>query len=235
MGFVMGLSRLLYELQQIDSEFSKNQEALEELERQLGESETLLKVKAELTSAQKYLAEIETKQRDAEWEVEDLEAKIRQLKDKLYGGKIKNPKELLNLEHEFEILKKQLREKEDRLLDLMGEVEGTRDRVRLSSQNLKEIQEKWRREQELLAQKRDEVKERLTELAQKREVLAAQIDSSTLQLYEQVKLKKGLAVVKVEQGRCQGCHLTLPVSEWQRVRAGGLVICDNCGRILHLE
>lgn len=235
MGFGMGLSKLLYELQQIDFEFQKNQDALREAESQLGESETVVKARAELASTQKYLTEMESKQRDVEWEVEDLENNINQLKDKLYSGKIKNPKELVSLEHEVEILKKQLKEKEDKLLDLMAEVEATRDRVRLNSKNLKEIQEKWQQEQEVLTQKQVETKERLVELSQKREKLVSQIEPSAFQLYERIRLTRGQAVAKVEQGRCQGCRITLPVSEWQRARTGMLVTCGSCGRILHLE
>lgn len=235
MGFGMSLSKSLYELQQIDSELQKRQRVLGEIERHLGEDEALVKARAQLISTQSHLVEVEAKQRDAEWEVEDLENRINQLKEKLYGGTIRNPKELVNLEHEVEILRKQLKQKEDRLLDLMAEVESTRDQFHLGSQNLKEIQNNWQQEQEILLQRQARVREELSELSRRRDILVSQVDPSAIQLYEQVKLRKGQAVAKVEQGRCQGCRITLPVGEWQRVRSGAIVHCSNCGRILHLE
>lgn len=231
----MGLSKSLYELQQIDLELQRKQQLLDETERNLGESEALIEARAQFASLKSHLAGVETKQKDADWEVEDLANKVKQLKDKLYGGTVKNPKELVSLEHEREILQKQLREKEDALLDLMAEAESTRDKLRQGSQSLKETESKWRQEQEVLLQKQAQLKKELTELNHRRDILFAQLDPSSAQLYEQVKSMKGQAVVRVEQGRCQGCRITLAVSEWQRVRTGVIVHCSNCGRILHLE
>jgi predicted nucleic acid-binding Zn-ribbon protein len=50
-----------------------------------------------------------------------------------------------------------------------------------------------------------------------------------------VRTRKGNAVVKVEQGRCQGCHIKLSMNEWQKARTGVLVQCSSCGRILYLS
>ncbi len=231
----MSLSKSLYELQHIDAEFQRRQQLLDEIEHGLGESEVLVRAKTQLASVQNHLAEVETKQKDAEWEVEDLGNKINQLKQKLYGGSVKNPKELVSLEHEMEIFKKQLKEKEDSLLDLMAEVEITRDKLRMNSQNLNEIESKWQQEQEVLLQKQSQVKKELDELRHNRNLMVSLIEPSLTQLYEQVKQKKGQAVVRVEQGRCQGCRINLSVSELHRVRSGAIIHCSNCGRILHLD
>ena len=42
-------------------------------------------------------------------------------------------------------------------------------------------------------------------------------------------------VVKVEQGRCKGCNLTVPAGLWQRARAGEMVECGSCGRLIYVE
>ena len=90
----MSLAKRLYELQQVDLEIQKKQEILDEISRQLGESEALVKTRAELLAQEKHLAEIEKQQRDVEWEIEDLRSTIAKVNEKLYGGKVKNPKEL---------------------------------------------------------------------------------------------------------------------------------------------
>lgn len=231
----MNLPRQLYQLQQIDLEFHKQQEILDEIKRKLGESESLLAARAKFLSDEPHLKEVEKRQRDAEWEVEDLENHIAQLSDKLYGGKIKNPKELVSLEHEIKSLKSSLRAKEDELLDIMAEVEASRDRLKLSSQQLRKVEQEWKEEQEVLSQKQTEVEAQLAALSQRRQLITSQIDSSALELYEEIRLRREQAVAKVEQGRCQGCRITLPVSEWQRTRTGALVRCSSCGRILYLD
>ena len=226
--------KILYDLQQIDLNIQKEQEALDEISSQLGESEALLKARTELLSDQERLAEMEKQQRDAEWEVEDLRGSIAQLNDKLYGGKTKNPKELVNLEKEKDIFKDKLRQKEDNLLDLMAEIETTQGKIKAGSERLKKLEAEWQREQKDLTQRQAKVKSRLSDLNKKRQALVSEIAPQTLELYDSVKLRKGQAVVKVAQGRCHGCHLNLSVNEWQRARAGALIQCSSCGRILYL-
>ncbi|OGO60438.1 MAG: hypothetical protein A2Z36_01705 [Chloroflexi bacterium RBG_19FT_COMBO_48_23] len=226
--------KILYDLQQIDLNIQKEQEALDEISSQLGESEALLKARTELISDQERLAEMEKQQRDAEWEVEDLRGSIAQLNDKLYGGKTKNPKELVNLEKEKDIFKDKLRQKEDNLLDLMAEIETTQGKIKAGSERLKKLEAEWQREQKDLTQRQAKVKSRLSDLNKKRQALVSEIAPQTLELYDSVKLRKGQAVVKVAQGRCHGCHLNLSVNEWQRARAGALIQCSSCGRILYL-
>ncbi|UCH51836.1 MAG: hypothetical protein JSV54_03575 [Chloroflexota bacterium] len=226
--------KILYDLQQIDLNIQKEQKALDEINSQLGESEPLLKARAELIAEQKHLAEMEKQQKDEEWEIEDLRGSIAQLNDKLYGGKTKNPKELVSLEKEKDIFKTKLRQKEDNLLDLMAEIETTQGKLKTSSENLKKLEREWQREQKDLAQRQAKVKSRLSDLSQKRQALISEIAPKTLELYDSVKMRKGQAVVRVAQGRCHGCHLNLSVNEWQRARAGALIQCSSCGRILYL-
>jgi predicted nucleic acid-binding Zn-ribbon protein len=90
----MTLVKRLYDLQQIDIDIQREQEALDDINRQLGESEALLQAKAELLAGQEHLDEMEKQQRDVEWEIEDLRTSIAQVNDKLYSGATKNPKEL---------------------------------------------------------------------------------------------------------------------------------------------
>lgn len=230
----MTLAKTLYELQQVDLEIQEKQEALDRISGQLGESEVLLKARAELLSEGQWLAEIEKQQRDVESQMEDLRSSIAQINEKLYGGKVKNPKELLPLEHEMGNFKTNLRQKEDKVLDLMTEAEAMQDRIKLNTERLRKLEGEWQQEQGILAQRQVETESQLSELGQKRESLASEIDQQAIELYEGIRAKKGQAVVKVEQGRCQGCRLNLPVSEWQRARAGNLVQCSTCGRILYL-
>jgi predicted nucleic acid-binding Zn-ribbon protein len=230
----MTLAKRLYDLQQIDLDIQREQETLDDISRQLGESDALLKARAEVLAAQEHLTEMEKQQRDVEWEIEELQSSITQVNDKLYGGATKNPKELVSLEKEVEIFKAKLRQKEDALLDLMAEVETTQYKIKSDSERVKKLEREWQREQRALTQRQADVKGRLSDLNQKRQELASEITSQTLELYEWVRLRKGQAVVKVEQGRCHGCHLNLSMSELQRARAGTVTQCSSCGRILYL-
>jgi len=230
----MILAKRLYELQQIDLEIQKTQEILDEVNRQLGESETLVRARAELLAKEEHLAEIDKQQRDVEWESEDLRSSIAQISKKLYDGKIKNPKELLSLEQEVKLFKAKLKQKEDSLLDLMAEVEEEQGKIKLVTERLSKLEGEWQQEQEVLAQQQAEAERQLADFSQKRQVSASEVAPQSLELYERIRLRKGQAVVKVEQGRCQGCRLNLSMRELQQARAGAVVQCSSCGRILYL-
>jgi predicted nucleic acid-binding Zn-ribbon protein len=231
----MSLAKTLYDLQQIDLNIQKEQETLDDINRQLGESEALIQAKEAFQAEKKHLAEREKQQKDLEYEIDDLRNSIKKLNDKLYSGKEKNPKELVSLEKELEIFKTNLRQKEDDLLDLMTEIESVQDKIKIQSERLGKLEEEWRQEQKELTQRQAKVKSRLSELGRTRQTLASDIAKQTLELYEGIRVRKGQAVVKIEQGRCQGCRLNLAVNELQRARAGDLIQCSSCGRILCLS
>ena len=231
----MSSAKKLYELQLIDSEIQSARETLAQLNLKISENETVLMAKAELDAARKHLGEINQKRRDLEWAVEDLQKSTAKLDDKLYGGKVTNPKELMSLEQEKEGFKDKLGQQEDELLNLMNEEEETQKKIKVQAEQVKKLEVVWQQEKEVLAQERDELATHLVELEQKRQTLASSIDSREHSLYEGIRLKKKQAVVKVEQGRCQGCRITLPVNEWQRAKSGAIVQCGSCGKILYLE
>jgi len=231
----MTLAKTLYDLQQIDLNIQKEQETLDDINRQLGESEALIQAKEALLAEKKHLAETEKQQKDLEYDIDDLRNSIKKLNDKLYGGKEKNPKELVSLEKELEIFKANLRQKEDDLLDLMTEIESVQDKIKIQSERLGKLEEEWRQEQKELTQRQAKVKSRLSELGRTRQTLTSDIAKQTLELYEGIRVRKGQAVAKIEQGRCQGCRLNLAVNELQRARAGDLIQCSSCGRILCLS
>jgi len=231
----MTLAKNLYDLQQIDLDIQKEQETLDDIKRQLIENEALVQARAELQAEKLHLSETEKQQRDLEYEIEDLRGSIRKLNDKLYGGKGQNPKELVSLEKETDIFKTKLRQREDDLLDLMAEIESLQDKIKINGEKLNKLEDEWQREQKELTEKQAGVKSRLSGLHRQRTAMASDIARQALELYEVIRSRKGQAVAKIEQGRCQGCRLNLAVNELQRARAGDLIQCSSCGRILCLD
>lgn len=230
----MTLAKTLYDLQQTDLDIQKEQDILDDIKRHLTENEPLIQARAEIQAEKIHLGETEKQQRELEYEIEELRGSMKQLNDKLYGGKEKNPKELVSLEKELDIFKTRLRQKEDNLLDLMAEMESVQDKIKINSEKLRKLEDEWQRNQKELTQRLSEVENRLLELHEVRTAMASDIARQALELYEMIRSRKGQAVAKIEQGRCQGCRLNLAVNELQRARAGDLIQCSSCGRILCL-
>jgi len=233
------LSRVkqLYELQEIDLAIESKREALREVESQLGEDGALVEARLGLEQERKHLAELIKRQREVEWEVEELGAKVVLLEGKLYGGSVRNPKELISLNEEFEHLKRQRGDEEDRVLDIMSDVEVVQDKVAVRSREVERMESEWQEKQAQLLKGQAELSGELAELGERRQLLALQIDQASLDLYEALRItRQGEAVAKVEQGMCQGCRINLPMTKLQRARIGQeLVQCSNCRRILYVS
>ena len=227
----MTLPGQLDKLQQVDSELQKKRHLINDLFAQLSGNKAPAAAESRLSSQKQQLEERNKKQKDIEWELEDLQEKSNRLQNKLYGGTVKNPKELLPLKDEFEFIKKKIRTKEDLLLEVMGEVEDLQARTANSVEEVQEISQRWQQEQEVLNKEKGEAEDEFDNLSKARRELAEQINPETLKLYEQIKQTRGQAVARVEQGRCQGCYITLPTGQWQRVRGGELIQCSSCSRI----
>lgn len=231
----MSLPGQLYKLQQLDLELQKKQQELSEVENQLSDNKALVAAESRLASQKEQLEDAKKKQKSSEWELEDLQEKVRQIDSKLYSGKTKDPKELVNLEKEVKGLKSQTTTKEDTLLGLMSLVEDMEARVKTTAAELERLKKEWEQTQETLRPRKGEIEIALAELKGERNRLAQQIDSEAFNIYERIRLTRGQAVVKVERGRCLGCHITVPTSQWQKAKAGDLIQCNNCSRILYLE
>jgi predicted nucleic acid-binding Zn-ribbon protein len=231
----MSLAEQLYKLQQVDLELQKKQQDLDEIENRLSDNKALVAAESKLASQKAQLEDARKKQKSSEWELEDLQEKVTQTDSKLYSGKTKDPKELVNLEKEAKSLKSQIRPKEDALLGLMSQVEEIEAKVKATAEEVERLKREWEQSQETLRQRKSEVETVLVKLKEERKGLAQQIDSEVLNTYERLRLSKGQAVVKVERGKCRGCHITVPTSQWQKARAGDLIQCNSCSRILYLE
>lgn len=233
----MSRARQLYELQGVDLEIEARREALVRVESRLGQSGALVEIRAALAREEESLAELERSQRLGEWEVEDLRSKAALLEQKLYGGSVRNPKELVSLQQQVEHLKKTKRRQEDSVLDIMTQVEAAQSRVATIRRELERMEGNWREEQSSLSREQAELTASLASLEQRREDLVARIDGASLELYQDLRGKRqGRAVAKVEQGMCQGCRIVLPMTELQRARIGQeLVQCSSCQRILYVS
>lgn len=231
------MGRQLYELQEIDLEIDAKREALSEVMGRLGQSEVLDQVRLSLAGDEEHLVELERSQREQEREVEDLRAKATASEEKLYGGTVKNPKELASLQEQVVNLQQKMRVGDDKTLDIMAEVDTTQQKVSLKRGEVAKIEEDWRAEQASLSQQQAELGAALATLEQKGKDLAGKLDASSLELYQALRRKRhGRAVAKVEQGMCQGCRIALPMSELQRARLGQeLVQCSSCERILYVS
>ena len=230
----MSVAKQLYQLQEVDLELESNEQAVKQKTSQLGESQEVLRVRIELSAQRQHLDELKRQLLSAEWELDDLTNKITTLEQKLYAGRIRNPKELANLQHEVDGLKARRDQLEDKALEIMDQVELAEAGVATISNELNRLEAEWHHQQQHLTIDIEQLKTKLSDLEHERQLMLANIDPQIVSLYQELKRQKGTAIAKVDQGKCRGCQIALPTIELQKARSGSLVQCSSCGRILFL-
>ncbi len=230
----MSVAKQLYQLQEVDLEIEANEKALSQATGQLGESPAVVTSRARLSAEHQHREELRRQQQSLEWEIGDLAGKLKTAEEELYSGRIRNPKELTNLQHDIDGLKAKRRQLEDKDLELMDQVERATGTIAATESELKTLEATWRQQQQQLSAQIEQLKAILSDLGQKRQQMVVGIDPQAIEIYAELRKRKGVAVARVEQGICRGCRISLPVSELQQVRSGRLVRCGSCGRILYL-
>ncbi len=228
----MTTAETLYQLQEVDQAIEAKEQRLSEVEEQLGESEALRSARSDLEEAESELYELEKQQREQELELQTVVSKIKSEEERLYGGRVTNPKELAGLQKEVRYLKERRAEIEDGLLETMMAREEAKERVAECRQTLEEIESAWERDQASLVTERDELQSDLAELRSRQSELVSQVSQSALKTYNYLRRTKGNAVARFENGMCLGCRVGLPSVERRRVQSDDLATCSNCGRVL---
>jgi len=236
-SLTMTIAADLYTLQEIDSAIEAARASLATVEEQLGESEELIAGRQAVEEARDALEGVSKQQRDQEWQVDDLRSRLSDVEGKLYGGSVRNPKELASVQDEANILRGQLRRREDELLDLMVRVEERQTALREAEESLAEVEGRWRQEQKELASEKERLEGELAGLEERRGQQSGLIEAKVLVLYDNLwQRRQGKAVVKVERGMCGGCRISLPMTVLQKARSGlDVVQCVSCERILYVS
>jgi uncharacterized protein len=225
----------LRELQEVDSALDQARARLERIAAQWGKRQALDAAAAARDAAVAALHHRQADQRDLELQIEQLRGKLKTNSDKLYGGRVHNPRELEDLSKEVDQDRRQVSEQEDRLLAVFDEVEAAQAAADQATAAFTRAEAAFNREQEEMVAARRELQAEGNRLTAQRNQVAARADPVSLRRYESLRRSKGgLAVVAVQQRSCQGCRIALPSSEEQQARTStDLVTCSSCGRILY--
>ncbi|OAI44492.1 hypothetical protein AYO38_02200 [bacterium SCGC AG-212-C10] len=222
-------------LQGLDDEAAALRAALSDVEQRLRGDEDLDAARRELAEAESRLAEFQREQRRCDAAIADHNAKIGPDEKRLYDGSIKNPKELASLQHEIEYLRAARGKHEDELLEIMARLEvADRERTRLRTL-VAQMEKRWEVRQQELRLETVRLGDAIGRADQKRNAHKPAIPPRSLQLYEDLRRKKGgLAVARLQAGNCTGCRVQVPDAVRKKVFSPAqLAQCPQCERILY--
>jgi predicted nucleic acid-binding Zn-ribbon protein len=225
----------LLDLQVVDLEIDRllhRRQSLPELEGYRRAHEALGALDAGLTEAEGRRRQADLAGDKAQGELDLAEGKVKREERRLYAGGI-SARDAENLRREVEMLRRLVSEREDQILELIdarekAEAEVTalareRDSARAEKERLDGlIKEEWRGIDAEIARAE----------ARKRGIVPL-IAPDLLALYEELRPhKEGVAVGRLAEGICGGCHLRLSAAEQVEVGREYPPRCMHCRRIL---
>ena len=227
----------LYALQELDWGLSASEVSLAEVRARLEDDSELVAARTRLDHLVADLDKRTPLRRELESSLAQQEERLQASEKRLYGGGVTNAREHSAAEEEKKLLQEQRSATEDKMLEMMVEIEELQVSRDAATERLSRLEAERETEYTDLLERQDALVAKLDELRLARSELTPDVPAATLSVYESLlRTRKGHAVAKVERGLCQGCRLALPTMEQQRARSyQGVVQCSSCQRILYFE
>lgn len=224
---LVALQAIDMEIDQIDQAIKAEQNGLDERITALAKRENFINELQENTTSQ------QKESRTLEGEMADKMAHVRDRQSRMM--QVQTGREQTAILKEIEDAKKSAKENEDKIVEIMASIE------KLTAQMLEE-KNMLKGEKELVAEETEKVRANIEainkgkkEKDSHRGEKASKIKASLLRKYDTLRQRrKGLAVVNVIDGVCQGCFMALPAQLFnQLLRGDQLFDCPTCQRMIH--
>ncbi len=168
--------RLLYRLQQVDSEFARTEERLRTLDPGGALRSRQQEAEAALAAAQEELAARQSRARDLELELQSTDGKRKKMEEEMYSGRVRNPKELAAMQEDVAALGRRARHLEDEILALLEETEAEQANVQALVAEGRAARAEWERHVAAYERERESLEAAREELGRQRVEVAATID-----------------------------------------------------------
>jgi predicted nucleic acid-binding Zn-ribbon protein len=224
----------LMRLQDADREIRRLQEEVAALPKRVALiEEKLAGHKAALEAAKAAVKTDEADRRKFETAIQDLRQKITKYRDQ--SLEVKTNDQYKALMHEIQFAEQDIRANEDKILDLMVNVETREQKVKVAEAELKAESAEVEKEKNEARERSAEDLKLLAEWNAKRETTRASINPDLIRHYERVMKFRGSGIAEVRDQKCTGCQTMLRPQTYNEVRSGKTIECESCQRILYFD
>ncbi len=233
----MSRASALYRLQIVDTELDQRRAQLADVEASFAANPAVERAREELAAVRDELASARRAARALDDENQSHSAKIKENEDRLYGGKVRNPRELQDLEADIQALKRRRDELDEKQLEAMEAVEVAERQEAAAGEALSAAEAARADERRDLMKEKDALEALIGKLEGEREAALISVSADDRTTYDSLRRQKGgKAIALLVEGVCGLCGVAPSSSRIQAARQGGeLVRCGNCGRILYAE
>lgn len=192
--------------------------------------------RAEHTELDATLSSLDDRQAGAEADLAAAEERAATINRRLFGGEVTASRDLQAMSAELEQLKARTSALEDAVLAIMEEREPLEARVGEIDARLEQLAVARSEAETRLAGAEQTIGAELDDVRSRRVAAASSVPEGLMATYDKLRARLGgVGVARLVGNHCDGCHLTLPAAELDRVRhlpEGEVYQCEQCSRIL---
>ena len=169
-----------------------------------------------------------------EAQVQDLESKRSKYKGQLM--EVKTNKEYTAMLHEIEGVEREIKGREDLILEEMEKAEGLQSAVKAEETEFRVVENESKKKGAELDAAASRLGAEAARLRGERDTAAASVPEDLRERYARVAKARGNGVAEARDGMCQACHVRMRVQIWVEVRKNEQIFqCESCSRIYYYE
>ena len=160
------------------------------------------------------------------------EAQLQSLKERFEANPPQSAEDVKALMTEVSHCRDTIRQYEAEIARIVRESsahEKQQHVVRVEAANAKKAFDQLKAEYESESQSK---KAELDEQRAKAKALLDNVDPALLEEYNTIKKHISPPIARLTHGQCSGCNTSLPSAVLSRIKAGNLVECETCGRMI---
>ena len=225
----------LEDLQRHDAKIQELENSLKAIPMKLAATENdLARVEGLLTNERQALGETERYYAEQKGLMTDDEVQVAGAKHKL--AQAKNSKEYMAAQREIEQRREALTSREGEITKLNDAVDAKKKLLADRAGDVEQLKASILKDRDAAKERMDEIQAKIAELKVERDKLAADVKPEVLKRYSNIRMRRGLAVVSVRNGTCQGCNMNIPPQLYNVLQRGQTVeTCPSCHRIIYWE
>jgi predicted nucleic acid-binding Zn-ribbon protein len=227
--------RRLEELQQHDARIQELENSLKAIPAKLASTQNdLARVEGMLTSERAALTETERYYAEQKSLLTDDEQQVAGAKHKLTQAK--NSKEYMAAQREIEQRRESLTGREGEIAKLVEAVEAKKKLLSERATDVQTLRDSIAKDVEAARARMAELEAKIAAQRAERDALAGGVKPEVLKRYGTIRMRRGLAVVSVRNGTCQGCNMNIPPQLYNTLQRGQTIeTCPSCHRIIYWE
>jgi uncharacterized protein len=224
----------LIELKKADREILRLKDEIAALPKRVSSIEQRLAGnKAALEKAREAVKADDSARRKHDTAIQDAQQKISKYRDQSLA--VKTNDQYKALMHEIQFAEQDVREHEDKILELMVNVETREKDVKAAEVRLKAETAEVEKEKEEARNVTALDEKELAQWNAKRDAARQGVKEDLLRHYDRVLKFRGSGIAEVRDQRCMGCQVLLRPQTYNDVRSGQTVVCESCQRILYFD